>query len=95
MLDLIGDLGGVLEVIVFVCGLVLYPISEHSFVLKTLNLLYLAKTDDKRMFKNKKYTQTNEKYHPIKISFSDSFKLFCKTKFPCLPNKGLKFTKLI
>ena len=32
-LDLLGDLGGVVEVISIVFGIFLYPISEHSFVL--------------------------------------------------------------
>jgi len=35
-LDLIGDLGGVLEVISLVFAVFLVPFSEHSFVLKAL-----------------------------------------------------------
>ena len=30
-IDLLGDLGGVMEVIMIVFGIILYPISFHSF----------------------------------------------------------------
>ena len=44
MLDLMGDLGGALEIIIVVFGLIFYPISEYSFTMKALKKLYLAKT---------------------------------------------------
>ena len=45
--DLIGDLGGVLEVLISFIGLFLFPISEHSYGLKVLEKLFLARTNDK------------------------------------------------
>ena len=33
LFDLVGDLGGVIEVMIIVMGVLLYPISEHSFLL--------------------------------------------------------------
>ena len=36
ILDLLGDLGGVLEVILLITGMVFYSISEHNFVLKAI-----------------------------------------------------------
>ena len=51
ILDLIGDLGGVLEVIIFVFGVFLFPISEFSFVMKALEKLYLARTSHSTLLK--------------------------------------------
>ena len=62
LLDLMGDLGGVLEVFIFACGIILFPISEHSFVIKALQILFLARTRDKHMFEvNKKQFKKNMK----------------------------------
>ena len=48
--DLIGDLGGVLEVMISAIGFFLFPISSHSFGLKILEKLFLARTNDKKIF---------------------------------------------
>jgi hypothetical protein len=50
ILDVIGDLGGVLDVIIFIFGLLLFPISEHSFIMKALQKLFLARTDKEDIF---------------------------------------------
>jgi len=34
VLDLLGDLGGVVEVVMVFFGIFLYPLSKHNFVLK-------------------------------------------------------------
>ena len=39
-----GDLGGVTEVIMIFFGFLIYPISEHSFVIKAANKLFFART---------------------------------------------------
>jgi len=49
-IDLLGDLGGVTEVIMIVFGFFLFPISEHSFFLKAIKKLYLVRTEDNSMF---------------------------------------------
>ena len=41
---MIGDLGGVFEILVLIFGFFVNPISEHSFTMKALEKLYLAKT---------------------------------------------------
>ena len=48
--DLLGDLGGVAEIVIFVFGVFLLPVSEHSFVIKALERLYLASTIDENLF---------------------------------------------
>jgi len=54
LLDLLGDLGGVTEVIMICFGFMLYPISEHSFYLKAFKKLFLVKTSDENLFITKK-----------------------------------------
>jgi hypothetical protein len=44
LFDLLGDLGGVTEVIMIFFGFFLYPISEHSFVIKAAKKLFYART---------------------------------------------------
>ena len=50
LLDLMGDLGGIIEVLIFGCSFFVTPISEHSFILKALKKLFLAKTVHKELF---------------------------------------------
>ena len=51
MLDLLGDLGGVVEVLIFVFGIFIFPISEHGFILAALNKLFIARTTTQSLFK--------------------------------------------
>ena len=50
LFDLLGDLGGVTEVIMLLFGYFLYPISEHSFIIKAANKLFFARTDRDDIF---------------------------------------------
>ena len=58
ILGLLGDLGGVTEVIMICFGFFLYPIAEHSFTLKATSKLFMARTADDNLFSKKvgKYT---------------------------------------
>ena len=47
VVSLIGDLGGVLEIMVTLFGVFILPISNHSFVMKAFEKLYLVRTEDK------------------------------------------------
>jgi len=44
LLDLIGDLGGVSDLIIKFLGIFMLPISNFSFVFKALENLYLVKS---------------------------------------------------
>ena len=84
-LDLIGDLGGVLEVFLVFFAFFIEPISEHSFYMKALSKLFVANTKEKKYFKKDykkrklghnvdkhEHTQTNEDIkqpYKIKIDF--------------------------
>jgi len=52
LLDLVGDMGGVVEIIVIVFGVILYPIAEQAFILKAISELFKARTSDSDLFRN-------------------------------------------
>ena len=52
LLDITGDLGGVMEVFVWSIGILISPFSVFSFNMKAINKLFMAKTVDKNLFKN-------------------------------------------
>lgn len=90
MFDLLGDLGGVTEVIMICFGFMLYPISEHSFYLKAFKKLFLAKTADENIFIKKKIKSKHQKidvknkktkelqHRQINISLGSSVQLYLK-----------------
>lgn len=43
-LDLIGDMGGILDILISVIGIFIFPSTEFSFIIKALQKLYLART---------------------------------------------------
>ena len=53
LMDLIGEIGGVIEVVVLVFGVLIYPISKQSFVLKATKELFKARTSNDDLLKNK------------------------------------------
>jgi len=54
ILDLIGDLGGVTELILLVLGSIFLPISRHSFYLSVIKTLYMANTSESDLFADSK-----------------------------------------
>lgn len=52
MFGLLGDLGGITQIFYLIFGAVLYPFSEHSFVVKGLKKLYYARTRDNEIFRS-------------------------------------------
>lgn len=50
-LDLLGDYGGLQEVLLILVGFLIAPFAEHSFTLEAIRKLYLAKTKDETLFK--------------------------------------------
>jgi hypothetical protein len=45
LLGFVGDLGGVLEIIIAVFGILVFPFEEYSFSIKAIQKLYLAQTN--------------------------------------------------
>ena len=52
-MDLLGDLGGVLEIILITFGFFMNNISEHSFYTNSISKLYMANTKDEKLFGKK------------------------------------------
>lgn len=50
--DLMGDLGGVIEILLIVFNIMFLPMAEHSFNLKAIKKLFLARTKDEELFMN-------------------------------------------
>ena len=50
IMDILSDLGGIMEIIIAVIGFFIYPISEFTFNLKLLSKMYYAKTQNQTIF---------------------------------------------
>ena len=50
--DLLGKLGGITNVMMLLFGFIIYPISEHSYVLKVAKKLFIARTREEELFKH-------------------------------------------
>ena len=53
LLDLFGELGGVIEIFIIILGIFLYPISHYSFMLNATKIFFKARTKDTNLFKVK------------------------------------------
>jgi len=51
LVDCLGDLGGLIEIIFYFGMVTMRPISFHSYTLKMLKKLFFAKTEDSSLFK--------------------------------------------
>jgi hypothetical protein len=67
LLDFIGDLGGVFEILVSFFSFFIMPISEHSFILKALSKLFLARTSDAKLFVKRSFLKPNQKYRFLSL----------------------------
>jgi hypothetical protein len=50
LINLLGDMGGVASVIELILGVILLPISAHSFVIKAARKLFLARINESDFF---------------------------------------------
>ena len=77
ILDLLGEMGGVLDILVSILGIFLFLITEYSFILKALEKLYLAKTSDRLLFQKfqqKKKNMKKNKFLTMKKVLPESMK---------------------
>ena len=65
LLDFIGDLGGVYEIIFQLFAIFISPITKYSFILRALQRLYIVKTKRKNLFKKASF----EKKHNGKSEY--------------------------
>jgi hypothetical protein len=92
-LDLMGDLGGVMEVFTLVFGIFIFPVSEFSFLLKGISILYLARTKDEGLFEEVKprNKQGKQKVKHMKVGVPESLKGTAAAKEACL-HKPIKLS---
>jgi hypothetical protein len=50
LVDCLGDLGGLIEIIMKIACFIITPIAYHSYVLKTISKLFVARTKDSSLF---------------------------------------------
>ena len=60
-LDVLGDFGGVAEVLSRTAASFLGSISAHNFIIKSIAKLFFAKTNDPSIFPNKKSKKAQRK----------------------------------
>ena len=70
MFDLIGDLGGVLEIFVVVFLFIVSPITEYSFKMKAIQKFYLARVKDRNDIFLEGKERTNKR--PVPPEFANS-----------------------
>ena len=76
---MLGDLGGIVEVLMVLFVFIITPVSDHSFWLAASNKLFWAKTRDKNFFRDK-HARTVKK-EAMKFSRASSRRI---------PNKVIK-----
>ena len=54
ILALLGDLGGIFEIVMIIFGVFIFPISEHSFNLRASRMMFFARTKLKNLFEKPK-----------------------------------------
>jgi hypothetical protein len=72
-LDVFGDFGGVSEVLSALAALALGPIASHAFLSKAISKLYIAKSKDESIFRQKKSAKSQsrkEKQENLKQNLS-------------------------
>ena len=50
VMDILGDLGGLIELVFGAIGIFILPISHYQFNVKAIQTMFLAKTKDKSLF---------------------------------------------
>ena len=50
LFDLLGDLGGLTEIVMLVFGSFLFPISEYSFIIEGMKRFFIASSTDETLF---------------------------------------------
>ena len=68
-LNLLGDIGGVFELIVFMAGIVVYPYERHCHSLSFISKMFLTYTNSKSLFPKKGLADAKHpNYYQIKFS---------------------------
>lgn len=109
-LSILGDLGGVMEVIDVIIGFFILSISEFCYNLEVIGKLFFARTNDNDLLMtnsdkkykiqglkslSKKANKEMQLHRAIKLRLCDQFKLFCSLKYSCCCRSWKKREKLM
>lgn len=74
-LDLLGDIGGLMEIFVLIFGVFLFPLSTFSFTLKAFEKLYLIRTNQSNLISVKSLKKNNKnRYLTKKVPIPEEIK---------------------
>ena len=54
LMDYLGDMGGIYELVVRALGVFIFSISNHSFIVSSMKRMFLVKTENNKMFKERR-----------------------------------------
>jgi hypothetical protein len=60
LVDVLGDVGGLVEIIFFLAIAMIKPISYHSYILKLTQKLFTARTKNSELFQHPKHKLKGE-----------------------------------
>ena len=72
LLDLMGDLGGVTEIVMLMFGFILSPIAEHKFNLQAAKRLFIAQSKDGELFVEPNEHDGNKNKYLEESNYPDS-----------------------
>ena len=80
-MQLLGDIGGIFEILLVLAALIMSPVVNNSFIFKVANLLFTAQSSDKTLF----VSANKDKSGPqqIKVAPQEMFALLLKKTFGC------------
>mgnify|MGYP001094581193 CR=1 FL=1 len=69
ILDLLGDVGGIMDILIIIFGVFLFPLSHHSFLDTATKKFFYARTKDDKDFGKVADSENFPNDKKIKISF--------------------------
>jgi hypothetical protein len=61
--DLLGELGGIIEIFIIIFGIIIFPFSKQSFVQTAIRLLFKARTNDQYLFKKSENSKRSLRHY--------------------------------
>ena len=84
MVGFMGDAGGLLQVLVFFPGILLFPISLHKMLMAASKELYVVSKEDAQILSEKLDEKHNERCHyTVSYSALTSIQIFLMSQFDC------------
>ena len=76
--DLLGDLGGVVRVLMSIFGVIFYPISQFLFFLNSVKQMYLARTKEADLLENASCQNSRTNHEKKMMNYTNGSKIPAK-----------------